>query len=331
MIFCFYHFRIAEEKDIVTPDEGRAVAKEIGAPYYECSVLTRYGVEDVFANVVRAAVVEKRKLRFWNTQLRRVQYPQMQAPMKPPQLHLPKVIVPPSVLNNDFRELLFNQSEGDVVFNVRGQCLRAHKICLAVSAKLFEDLFTSDLCMTSDQKLGIVLNDSSQNRQGMNSDTKALIDNEEIPGKVNNGFSMEDIDVSSRDMITGNHSAFAFIEPNKVCDNPYQPSDIMTLTCVTLNPDITPRAFQYVLEYLYTGKAKEDYDCLEEAKQTAQLLQLPDLSLQIMNIQSNEAYLNAELKKEFLESRKLKLRSIALKKELLAGIFKLGTLCGPHQ
>lgn len=94
----------------------------------------------------------------------------------------------------------------------------------------------------------------------------------------------------------------------------------MALTCVTLNSDITPRGFQYVLEYLYTGKAKEDFDCLEDAKVAAQLLQLSDLLLQISNIQSDEAYLNGELEKQFLDLRKNKLGDIALKKEFLADI-----------
>lgn len=313
-------YKIVHEEDIVTPDEGRAVAKEIGAPYYECSVLNKYGVEDVFNNVIRAAMVEKRKIRFWSTQLRRVQYPQMQAPMKPPQLHLPKVTVPPSTLHNDWNKLLFNQSEGDVVFIVRGQCFRAHKICLTVGAKIFEDLFNLDLNNSNERKTSKVLSDSSQNRNNQETDIKALIEHEEIPTDEVNALNLNDNEVSPRDTIVANHPAFALIEPNKPCDNPYQPGEVMSLTCVTLNSDISPRGFQYVLEYLYTGKAKEDFDCLEDAKMAAQLLQLSDLTLQIMNIQSNEAYLNSELEKQFLESRKNKLRDVALKKEFLADI-----------
>lgn len=313
-------YKIVHEEDIVTPDEGRAVAKEIGAPYYECSVLNKYGVEDVFNNVIRAAMVEKRKIRFWSAQLRRVQYPQMQAPMKPPQLHLPKVTVPPSTLHNDWNKLLFNQSEGDVVFIVRGQCFRAHKICLTVGAKIFEDLFNLDLNNSNERKTSRVLSDSSQNRNNQETDIKALIEHEEILTNEVDALNLNDNEVSPRDTIVGNHPAFALIEPNKPCDNPYQPGEVMSLTCVTLNSDISPSGFQYVLEYLYTGRAKEDFDCLEDAKVAAQLLQLSDLTLQIMNMQSDEAYLNSELEKLFLESRKNKLRDVALKKEFLADI-----------
>ena len=66
------------DKDIVTPETGREVAKDIGAPYYETSVLSQHGVEDLFINSVRAALIERRKIKFWSAQLRRVQRPLIQ-------------------------------------------------------------------------------------------------------------------------------------------------------------------------------------------------------------------------------------------------------------
>jgi Rho-related BTB domain-containing protein 1/2 len=35
---------------------GRAVAKELGMPYYETSVLTFFGINEVFENAIRAAL-----------------------------------------------------------------------------------------------------------------------------------------------------------------------------------------------------------------------------------------------------------------------------------
>lgn len=320
---------MVQEKDIVTPDQGRAVAKEIGAPYYECSIFTKYGVEDVFNNVIRAAVVEKRKLRFWSQHFRRIKYPQIQAPMKQPPINLPKVTVPTSTLHNDLYKLLFNQSDGDIVFNVRGQCFWAHKICLAVSSKVFEDLLTLDINKSNERKTRKVFSNTSQIEVNVDIDVKALIENE-IPSSSTECLSVNDSVVSSQDVINANHPAFTLIELNKPCDNPYKPGEVMSLTCVTLNSDITPRGFQYVLEYLYTGKAKEDFDTLDDAKKAAQLLQLSDLLLQISNIQSNEAYLNIELERHFLEARKVSLRDIALRKEFLAGMSLYITMSLKH-
>ena len=35
---------------------GRYLAKELGVPYFECSVLTFFGVEEIFINAARAAL-----------------------------------------------------------------------------------------------------------------------------------------------------------------------------------------------------------------------------------------------------------------------------------
>jgi hypothetical protein len=71
-------------------------------------------------------------------------------------------------------------------------------------------------------------------------------------------------------------------------------------------------ALQYILEYLYFGKAKEDYDILPEVKKAAESLQLSDLLLQISNLESNERYLNLALEKQFSENRSERLKRVAL-------------------
>ena len=60
------------------PGEGRAVAREMGVEYYEASVLSYYGVPEVFDNVIRAALVARRHQRFWMTNLKKVQRPLVQ-------------------------------------------------------------------------------------------------------------------------------------------------------------------------------------------------------------------------------------------------------------
>lgn len=66
------------ECDLVMPCEGRAIAREIGVEYYETSVLTYFGVNEVFDNVIRAALISRRQQRFWMTNLKRVQRPTLQ-------------------------------------------------------------------------------------------------------------------------------------------------------------------------------------------------------------------------------------------------------------
>jgi len=59
-------------------DQARAVAKEIGVPYYETSVYTYYGVDQVFENAIRVALLARRSQRFWMTNLKHVRQPLLQ-------------------------------------------------------------------------------------------------------------------------------------------------------------------------------------------------------------------------------------------------------------
>ena len=63
-------------KSIFIP--GRAAAKEMGMSYFETSVLTFFGVNEVFENAIRAALCARRTQRFWMTNLRRVLKPSIQ-------------------------------------------------------------------------------------------------------------------------------------------------------------------------------------------------------------------------------------------------------------
>lgn len=70
--------RAAQKSDLVMPDEARAVAKELGIAYYETSVFTYFGVNEVFENAIRAALIQRRHQRFWMTNLKRVKRPLLQ-------------------------------------------------------------------------------------------------------------------------------------------------------------------------------------------------------------------------------------------------------------
>lgn len=70
--------RAPRKSDLVMPDQGRALAHELGIYYYETSVFTYYGVNEVFENAIRAALIARRQQRFWMTNLKRVQRPLLQ-------------------------------------------------------------------------------------------------------------------------------------------------------------------------------------------------------------------------------------------------------------
>ncbi|CAM1326038.1 RHOBTB1 (predicted) [Pycnogonum litorale] len=141
--------RPIREFDILTPDQGRLISSEIGAPYYETSVLTNYGVNCVFENVIRAALIAKRQQRFWMTNLKRVQRPLLQVPYCPPKHQSPEIFVPPSIFERNIQRLLDMQAFTDVII-VAGcekgaRSFRAHKFLLAAAVPSFYKLFMMDL------------------------------------------------------------------------------------------------------------------------------------------------------------------------------------------
>ena len=60
IIFIFF-FRRVSESDIVMPEEARSVGRELNIPYYETSVLTYFGIDEVFENAIRAALCCRRQ------------------------------------------------------------------------------------------------------------------------------------------------------------------------------------------------------------------------------------------------------------------------------
>ncbi|XP_022247796.1 rho-related BTB domain-containing protein 1-like isoform X1 [Limulus polyphemus] len=137
--------RPLRETDILTPEHGRMVAKEIGAPYYETSVLTHYGVNEVFENIIRVALIARRQQRFWMTNLKHVQHPLLQVPFCPPKQPSPSICVPDSQFENDMLSLFHSQVFTDVIFLCGKIGFSAHKAVLAAISGTFFKLFTMDL------------------------------------------------------------------------------------------------------------------------------------------------------------------------------------------
>lgn len=270
-------YKEVKPEDIILPDKGRAVAKQIGAPYYETSVLTQYGIDDVFFNVIRAAMIDRRKIKFWSTQLRKIKYPLVQEPMEWPTRFFPEVRVPDSTINEELADILTRQNVGDMIVNVHDVCFRTHRVILASSCQLMEDILTA------------------------------------YHDKTDFILSTTEIHEQSRYYHDLQKPGFEKIE-YKVCEDPFNSMHGEMVTVLTLSREITPLALQYILEYLYSGKAKEDYDIFPEVKKAAEILQLSDLLLQISNLESNEIYLNLELEKQFSENRSERLKRVAILK-----------------
>lgn len=122
------------ECTMVSPGMGRQVAQEIGASYYECSVLLMVGLDDVFHNVIRAALCCQRARRLLSKQLRKVLPPQLQVPHKPPRPQTPQIVIPASSYHTNFGSLLNNNLYYDLVFTIQGMHIKTHRAILVAAS-----------------------------------------------------------------------------------------------------------------------------------------------------------------------------------------------------
>eukprot|EP00095_Tigriopus_kingsejongensis_P009866 maker-scaffold757_size101632-snap-gene-0.20 protein:Tk09866 transcript:maker-scaffold757_size101632-snap-gene-0.20-mRNA-1 annotation:"hypothetical protein DAPPUDRAFT_225906" len=135
--------RQVREKDLVMPDQGRMVAKELGVPYYETSVLTFFGVNEVFENAIRAALSTRRQQRFWLTS-RKALIPTIQEPFCPPRPNLPSPELMASGFQAD-RQVLFDQAVFTDVILVCGSVgFSAHRFILAAASPSLYKILTTD-------------------------------------------------------------------------------------------------------------------------------------------------------------------------------------------
>ncbi|KAG1686692.1 Rho-related BTB domain-containing protein 2 [Nymphon striatum] len=192
--------RPIKECDILTPDQGRAVACEIGAPYYETSVFTNYGVFCVFESIIRAALISRKQQRFWMTNLKRVRRPSLQVPFCPPKPPEPEIYVPESRFESNKRHLSDMQTYTDVIIvaeqDKKQNNFYAHKFFLAAAVPSMYKLFNLDL--SSDVA-------TSERRASDSSIVSISVAVNQKFGKKKKGKKMQfQVDVSSVDASVGN-------------------------------------------------------------------------------------------------------------------------------
>ena len=238
-------------QDIVSPGEGRVLADVIGADYYETSVWAPYGVDDVFDNVARSALCSKRLKNIFSVlNLKNVRKPKCQAPYQLPHPSPPSIKVEDPTLDKDMKKLLESSTHSDVVFNVQGVWMRAHRICLMASSPVFEDLFLLD-CPTPQDSVTIPTDGYSNvkcissSHHKLLKDTTKLIDNDEPPNLIDLSAC-----AAPTSAFPPPHKTSAFISVQVQLLDDVAQSDVpqkLYQTIVTLNSCITPAALQAVL------------------------------------------------------------------------------------
>ncbi|TSN86103.1 Rho-related BTB domain-containing protein 2 [Bagarius yarrelli] len=341
--------------DILPPERGHEVAKELGVPYYETSIVAQFGVKDVFDNAIRAALISRRHLQFWKSHLKKVQRPLLQAPFLPPRPPRPVVGIPdPPPMDGEGPDSLFSQPLcADVLFLLQGGATRvfAHKVYLATSCSKFYDLFTMDLGSKVEDKDGDEIleggEEEEQSRRGAKEQAgraKSLdIDKDGDGGTKGNRrllfleqgsmrTSQSDNALPARGQyplgslgtgrpLLGWGRGFIGVYLERVDDPVTGRPRLMTV--VSMDELIQEAPFRAVLQYLYTGHLDEGRSDLMQVATIAELLEVFDLRMMVANVLNRESFMNQEITKAFHVRRANRIKECLCKGTFADVVFQL--------
>uniref|UniRef100_A0A673M0A3 Rho-related BTB domain-containing protein 1 n=1 Tax=Sinocyclocheilus rhinocerous TaxID=307959 RepID=A0A673M0A3_9TELE len=341
--------------DILPPERGHEVAKELGIPYYETSIVAQFGVKDVFDNAIRAALISRRHLQFWKSHLKKVQRPLLQAPFLPPRPPRPMVGIPdPPPMDGEGPDSLFCQPLcADVLFLLQAgtTCVFAHKVYLATSCSKFYDLFTMDLGGVGMEKEGEESSEGSEEeeqcRRGAKEQagrTKSLdIDKEGEGGTrgsnrllmlqqgslrtsqsdnalpASGQCSMGPLGAGRALLGWGRGFLGLYLE---MVDDPVTGRPRL-MTVVSMDDLIQKGPFQAVLQYLYTGHLDETRGDLMQVATIAELLEVFDLRMMVANVLNHESFMNQEITKAFHVRRANRIKECLSKGTFADVVFRL--------
>ncbi|XP_063165720.1 rho-related BTB domain-containing protein 2-like isoform X2 [Candoia aspera] len=282
--------------DILPPECGHEVAKELGIPYYETSVVAQFGIKDVFDNAIRAALISRRHLQFWKSHLKKTQRPLLQAPFLPPKPPPPIIHIPePATGEGRGPSALFHEPLcADVVFRLPGgHQLFAHRVYLATSCSRFYDLFALDL----GGELASGKEPASRTKSLDAADRGRLaVAVQVVPLRPSQ--SDEPLCPAQRPCpVSGWGRGFADVRQEVVRDPVSQQEKPMT--AVYLDELVQLGPFKVVLEYLYTGSLGQHQAGLMQVAAIAELLEVFDLRMMVANVLNKESFMNHEITKAF--------------------------------
>lgn len=270
------------------------MAKELGVPYYETSVVAQFGIKDVFDNAIRAALISRRHLQFWKSHLKKMQRPLLQAPFLPPKPPPPVIRIPEPPASRAWgpAALFCTPLCADVVFQLQGgQRVFAHRVYLATSCSKFYDLFTLEGALGTGKEPAARARSLDGERgalgEGPRGALRAVQSDEALRAPAGDG---------ARDLSAWGRG-FVSMRWEVVADPVAGREKRMTVVC--MDRSVAAEPFRAVLEYLYTGRLEQARGDLMQVATIAELLEVFDLRMMVANVLNKESFMNQEITKAF--------------------------------
>ena len=266
-----HHEPTITQHQLVPPEIGRQTAREIGAyGYYETSIVTKFGVDDVFLNAIRAALVARRKSRpVLSSYLKRVQRPMLQEPYLPPKTQQPIAHVPNSKHLEEQASFYGDRELADVIFLAGSKQIYGHLFILVASSPVFAALF---------------LNKSLLHSFHVVEDVSFLQSN-----TCKNNIVFEDGLINGVSCLLPR----GFMSVDTLKDGSFGSCKV-----VVKISNMLAASFEKVLEFLYTGSVKEPCS-LCDLIAVASLIQVPALMEYANNLLIKAEFQNSEVIRQF--------------------------------
>ncbi|XP_060078505.1 rho-related protein racA-like [Ylistrum balloti] len=262
---CKVDLRDKPTADLVTREEGSKFASDLGLCYIETSARTQQGVKDGFHTAIREALLKATTttIQPWFSCGNRKRIPP--PPVMPSAGMAPKIEVETSRFADDWLAMHENPVHADVTFILRGQLnLDAHTIVLCSSSTYFRRVF------------GMMRSHMRKRTKSASNFTMYEMNSEQIAGIV----AVYGKDELTKDTQRKGHRH----------------------TVVELSPDIKPKTFVKILQFLYSGvptlandQDQIDPEELDDIINLAATFELPKLTEICQNCLAGQAFLNPSI------------------------------------
>lgn len=287
---------------LISVSKGQELADRLRTCYCESSIVTGEGVHAVINTAVRLAIQNQSpskrgfKVFPWQKKTSKIYRHGPDPPVLSPPDPMPQVKILPSTFTDDMTKMYRDgagNSDIKLLFSLNSQPLVAHKIILSIGSAVLRDFFLNCGEETELSRLVSFTDSCSCSGNGRESQWNGK--------RSNNCLLSPSLDCSPN--LERKKKGISDIVPNLE-----RKTRGKVKTCLHFNNSVSGKAFNHVLEFLYTGSphipSDADESLYTKVISLSHRLRIPRLGQMCENITNGEAYLNPSQISSLLEERR---------------------------